>query len=93
MTVFCLDTPDDITGFVSAETSLGGDDAFLNWTEHPLVLFAEFGLVFLLAVHIFGGLTPAAPSPTLADYPPEDCGVDGGDDELGCAVEPPKCSV
>ena len=31
-------------------------DAFLGWTGHPLVLFAEFGLVFLLAVHIFGGL-------------------------------------
>ena len=40
-----------------------------------------------------GGIPPAAPSPTLADYPPEDCGLDGGDDQLGCAVESPKCSV
>ena len=31
-------------------------DGFLNWTDNPLVKFAEFGLVFLLAVHIFGGL-------------------------------------
>ena len=31
-------------------------DAFLIWTELPLVMFAEFGLVFLLAVHFFGGL-------------------------------------
>ncbi len=31
-------------------------DAALSWTEGPLVKFAEFGLVFLLAVHFFGGL-------------------------------------
>ena len=31
-------------------------DAALGWTEAPLVKFAEFGLVFLLAVHFFGGL-------------------------------------
>jgi fumarate reductase subunit D len=31
-------------------------DGFLRWTEYPLVKFAEFGLVFLLAVHFFGGL-------------------------------------
>ncbi|WP_372804081.1 succinate dehydrogenase, cytochrome b556 subunit [Paracoccus seriniphilus] len=31
-------------------------DGFLNWAELPLVKFAEFGLVFLLAVHFFGGL-------------------------------------
>ena len=31
-------------------------DAVLRWTEGPLVKFAEFGLVFLLAVHFFGGL-------------------------------------
>ena len=31
-------------------------DGFLNWTEIPLVKFAEVGLVFLLAVHFFGGL-------------------------------------
>ena len=31
-------------------------DAFLKWSEQPLVKFAEFGLVFLLAVHLFGGL-------------------------------------
>ncbi len=33
-----------------------GLDAFLSWTERPLVKFAEFGLVFALAVHFFGGL-------------------------------------
>lgn len=31
-------------------------DGFLHWAEYPIVKFAEFGLVFLLAVHIFGGL-------------------------------------
>jgi fumarate reductase subunit D len=31
-------------------------DAALFWTRQPLVMFAEFGLVFLLSVHIFGGL-------------------------------------
>ena len=31
-------------------------DGFLHWTEIPVVKFAEFGLVFLLAVHLLGGL-------------------------------------
>ncbi len=31
-------------------------DVFLSWTENPLVRFAEAGLVFLLGIHIFGGL-------------------------------------
>lgn len=31
-------------------------DGFLHWAEVPVVKFAEFGLVFLLAVHMFGGL-------------------------------------
>ena len=31
-------------------------DGFLLWAEIPLVKAAEFGLVFLLAVHFFGGL-------------------------------------
>ncbi|MEK9671695.1 MAG: succinate dehydrogenase [Rhodospirillaceae bacterium] len=31
-------------------------DGALNWTQGPLVKVAEFGLVFLLAVHMFGGL-------------------------------------
>ena len=31
-------------------------DGFLHWTRQPLVKFAEMGLVFLLAVHLFGGL-------------------------------------
>ena len=30
-------------------------DGFLGWSQHPLVKAAEVGLVFLLAVHIFGG--------------------------------------
>ncbi|MEM0987850.1 MAG: succinate dehydrogenase [Pseudomonadota bacterium] len=28
----------------------------LAWTANPLVKVAEFGLVFMLAVHLFGGL-------------------------------------
>jgi fumarate reductase subunit D len=31
-------------------------DGMLLWAENPIVKFAEFGLVFLLAVHLFGGL-------------------------------------
>lgn len=31
-------------------------DQFLGWADMPIVKVAEFGLVFLLAVHIFGGL-------------------------------------
>lgn len=31
-------------------------DGFLAFAEHPLVKLAEFGLVFLLAVHMAGGL-------------------------------------
>jgi len=31
-------------------------DGFLNLTESLFVKLAEFGLVFLLAVHMFGGL-------------------------------------
>jgi fumarate reductase subunit D len=31
-------------------------DNFLAWTEQPLVKFAEWGLVLLLAAHLAGGL-------------------------------------
>ena len=31
-------------------------DQFLHWSASPLVKFAEAGLVFLLALHLFGGL-------------------------------------
>ncbi len=31
-------------------------DSLLRWSEYPMVKFAEFGLVFLLSVHLFGGL-------------------------------------
>jgi fumarate reductase subunit D len=31
-------------------------DAFLKWTEQPLVKFAEWGLVVLLAAHLGAGL-------------------------------------
>ncbi|MEM7319659.1 MAG: succinate dehydrogenase, cytochrome b556 subunit [Pseudomonadota bacterium] len=31
-------------------------DGFLNMTQTGLVKIAEFGLVFLLAIHLFGGL-------------------------------------
>lgn len=29
---------------------------FLSWTDHPAVKFSECALVFLLAVHLFGGI-------------------------------------
>lgn len=31
-------------------------DTFLRWSDQPLVKFAEAGLVFLLTVHLLGGL-------------------------------------
>ena len=31
-------------------------DAFLRWTDQPLVKLAEVGLVFLLTMHLLGGL-------------------------------------
>jgi succinate dehydrogenase subunit D len=31
-------------------------DAFLRWTDQPLVRFGEWGLVLLLAAHLSGGL-------------------------------------
>ncbi|MCP4331687.1 MAG: succinate dehydrogenase, cytochrome b556 subunit [Gammaproteobacteria bacterium] len=31
-------------------------DRFLHWSQQPLMKFVEFGLVFLLALHFFGGL-------------------------------------
>ncbi len=34
----------------------GGLERFLRWSDQPLVKFAEGGLVFLLTVHLLGGL-------------------------------------
>jgi fumarate reductase subunit D len=31
-------------------------ESFLRWSDQPLVKFAEGGLVFLLTVHLLGGL-------------------------------------
>ncbi len=31
-------------------------DGFLRWGDNPLVKIAEVGLVFLLAMHFFGGI-------------------------------------
>ncbi len=39
-----------------ALTTDGRLDDFLIWSDQPLVKFAEFGLIFLLAIHFFGGL-------------------------------------
>lgn len=39
-----------------ALTALEDLDAFLAWTDLGIVKLAEWGLVFLLAVHLFGGL-------------------------------------
>ncbi|HEY5635426.1 MAG TPA: succinate dehydrogenase, cytochrome b556 subunit [Burkholderiales bacterium] len=39
--------------------ALGGAaqlDAFLAWTEHPLLKVSEWGVVLLLAAHLAGGL-------------------------------------
>lgn len=38
---------------LEGEATLNG---FLRWTESPLVKFAEMALIFLLTVHLLGGL-------------------------------------
>ena len=45
--------------FLALGLAIDGDarlDSFLRWTDQPLVKLAEGGLVFLLAVHLLGGL-------------------------------------
>ena len=45
--------------FVALGAALEGAaafDAFLAWTEMPIVKFAEWGIVLLLAAHLTGGL-------------------------------------
>ena len=45
--------------FLALGTALRGDDAldaFLRWSEQPLVVFSEWILVMLLAAHLAGGL-------------------------------------
>ena len=45
--------------FLALATALRGADAlegFLRWSEQPLVIVAEWGLVTLLAAHLAGGL-------------------------------------
>jgi fumarate reductase subunit D len=45
--------------FLALGTALAGEaalDDFLRWSEQPLVVAAEWGLVTLLAAHLAGGL-------------------------------------
>lgn len=45
--------------FWALGTALQGEarlDAFLRWTEHPLLKLSEVALVLLLATHLAGGL-------------------------------------
>ena len=45
--------------FIALGSALEGAaafDEFLAWTEQPLVKFAEWGIVLLLAAHLTGGL-------------------------------------
>ena len=45
--------------FLALSTALTGPEAldgFLHWTDLTVVKVAESGLVFLLAVHFFGGI-------------------------------------
>ena len=45
--------------FLALGLALNGEarlDGFLKWTDNPLVKIAEAGLVFLLAVHVLGGI-------------------------------------
>lgn len=45
--------------FLALGLALEGEaklEGFLRWTDDPLFKFAETGLVFLLAVHLLGGI-------------------------------------
>jgi fumarate reductase subunit D len=45
--------------FLALGLAINGDarlDSFLRWSEQPMVKLAETGLVFLLTVHLLGGL-------------------------------------
>jgi fumarate reductase subunit D len=45
--------------FFALGQALGGEaqfDSYLHWTQNPLVKFTEFGIVFLLAAHMAGGV-------------------------------------
>ena len=45
--------------FLALGLAINGEarlDRFLRWTDLPVVKLAEFGLVFLLGVHLLGGL-------------------------------------
>ncbi|MEM7189904.1 MAG: succinate dehydrogenase [Pseudomonadota bacterium] len=42
-----------ILGMALNEAAL---DGALSWTDHPMAKVAEAGLVFLLTLHLFGGL-------------------------------------
>ena len=45
--------------FLALGTAIRGEaelDTFLRWTEHPMVVAAEWILVVLLAAHLAGGL-------------------------------------
>ena len=45
--------------FLALGLAIGGEarlESFLRWSDQPLVKLAEGGLVFLLTVHLLGGL-------------------------------------
>ena len=45
--------------FLALGLAINGEarlDSFLRWSEQPMVKLAETGLLFLLAVHLLGGL-------------------------------------
>jgi len=45
--------------FLALGTAIRGErnlEGFLRWTDQPIVKLAEAGLVFLLGVHLLGGL-------------------------------------
>jgi fumarate reductase subunit D len=45
--------------FLALGLAINGEarlDGFLRWSEQPMVKLAETGLVFLLVVHLLGGL-------------------------------------
>lgn len=54
--LLALFLPAHFVALGSALESAAAFDAFLDWTRLPLVKFAEWGVVLLLAAHLSGGV-------------------------------------
>ena len=72
--------------FLALGLAIEGDaklESFLRWSDQPVVKFAEGGLVFLLTVHLLGGLRILVIENFAVDRRPKAIG-DARRRNLGC---------